>query len=96
MSTSDTGRPIEVYRIRCEDGHPFVVYNASAIGDPSDHVPGKWYARPYLVPILRGEEIVGPFDAAEDAERAVRALHRPSTTRQPDRHEGNTPTRHGL
>lgn len=63
----------QVYKIACEDGRRYIVYNAAVIGNPADHVPDKWYARPYPVPLPLGQEAGEPFDSAEAAERAIRA-----------------------
>jgi hypothetical protein len=75
MSPADTERPEQVYKIECEDGCRYVVYNAAAIGNPPDHVPDKWYVRPYGSALPLGEDVNEPFETAADAERAARALH---------------------
>ncbi|MDB5349678.1 MAG: hypothetical protein JWN86_925 [Planctomycetota bacterium] len=67
---TDTQRRSTSYRITCPDGRRFVIYNASAIGNPSDHRPGKWYFLPYPVPV--GMDAGEPFDSAEEAEHAAR------------------------
>jgi hypothetical protein len=64
-----------VYKFECQDGRRYIVYNASAIGNPGDHVPGKWYARPYPVPVPLGEDLGEPFDSAEEAEADARSRH---------------------
>jgi hypothetical protein len=64
-----------VYKFECQDGRRYIVYNASAIGNPGDHRPDKWYARPYPVPVPLGEDIGEPFDSAEEAEAAARSRH---------------------
>lgn len=64
------GRFDLVFKFRHDDGTPFLVYHTAAIGDPPDHVPGKWYYRPYLGPIDRAG--CGPFDSPEEAERVAR------------------------
>jgi len=48
-----------------------VIYNASELGSPPDHVADNWYALPYPVP--PGATASEPFDTAEAAERAARA-----------------------
>jgi hypothetical protein len=60
------------YKIECEDGSRYLIYNAAAIGNPSDHVPGKWYFLPSPVKpgIVAGEA----FDTPEDAEQAALLL----------------------
>jgi hypothetical protein len=62
----------QIYRISCDDGRRFVIYNAHEIGNPGDHEADKWYFRPYPVPV--GLDCGQPFDSAEAAERAARAL----------------------
>jgi len=72
MSKTFTGKPCQVYKIECESGGRYVIYNASEIIDPSDHLPGMWYFQPYPIPLgLKGGE---PFETAADAEQAAR-LH---------------------
>ena len=63
----------QAYKIGCEDGRRYVVYNASAIGNPTGHAPDKWYYRPYPLPTGLGLEAGEPFDTAEEAELAARA-----------------------
>jgi hypothetical protein len=75
MSTADSKHPDKVYKIECEDGHRFILYNASVLGNPSDHVPDKWYLRPYPVTFPLGEEVSQPFETAEEAELAARDGH---------------------
>jgi len=72
MSIFDSERPLLVYKIRCEDGRRYVIYNASVIGNPADHTPDKWYFRTYPARLPLGTEIGQPFETAEDAEQAAR------------------------
>jgi hypothetical protein len=71
MTSTATGRPGRVYTIACEAGRRYVIYNASEIGNPPDHVPDKWYFQRYPagLSLAAGE----PFDTAEAAERAALA-----------------------
>jgi hypothetical protein len=62
-----------VRKLQHGDGSPFLVYHTSAIGDPPDHVAGKWYHR--LYPGRLEVEPRGPFESAGEAERAARAEH---------------------
>jgi len=62
----------QIYRITCDDGRRFVIYNAREIGNPGDHQADKWYFRPYPVPV--GLDEGDAFDSAEDAERAARVF----------------------
>jgi hypothetical protein len=71
----ETERPTQVHKIECEDGRRYIVYNAAVIGNPADHVPDKWYVRPYPVPLPLREEVGEPFDSAEEAKLAARARH---------------------
>jgi hypothetical protein len=64
-----------VYKFECQDGRRYIVYNASAIGNPGDHVPDKWYARPYPVPVPLDEDLGEPCDSAEEAEAAAMSRH---------------------
>ena len=50
MSRTQSGEECQVYKIECESGRRYIVYQASAIGDPADHTPSKWYAQLYPVP----------------------------------------------
>jgi len=75
MLELDSERVFPVYKIACDDGCRYVVYNASAIGNPADHVPDKWYFRPYPAPFPIGSEVGNPFETAHEAERAARAPH---------------------
>ena len=59
-----------IYRITCDGGRRFVIYNACEIGNPCDHEANKWYFRPYPVPV--GLDSSEAFDSAEAAERAAR------------------------
>ena len=70
MSTSTPKQSRRVYKIECDDGRRYIVYNASEIGNPPDHLPDKWYVLPY--PSRIGLEAGEPFDTAEEAERAAR------------------------
>jgi hypothetical protein len=72
MTAIAPDRPDRVYKIACEDGRRYVVYNASVLGNPPDHVPDKWYARPYPMAPPLGDEVGGPFNTAGEAERAAR------------------------
>lgn len=72
--------PHKVHRIQCESGFRYVIYNASEIGNPSDHVPDKWYFSPYPVPV--GLQAGEPFDSFEQAEMAARAQN--GGVRHPD------------
>ena len=60
----------DIYTITCENRNRFVIYNASAIGNPTDHQADKWYYRVYPVPV--GMEAGEPFETAAEAERAAR------------------------
>jgi hypothetical protein len=73
VSPTPPKRSCRVYKIECEGGRRYVIYNASEIGNPPDHVPDEWYALPYPVPL--GLEAGDPFDTADEAERAARARH---------------------
>jgi hypothetical protein len=75
MSVVDPERSYPVYKIECEDGCRYVVYNASAIGNPTDHMPDKWYFRSYPARFPLGTEVGAPFETAKDAEQAARAPH---------------------
>ncbi len=72
MTMSIPERTGRVYKITCGNGSRYVIYNASEIGNPPDHVAEKWYFRPYPVPL--GLEAGDPFDTAEAAESAARRL----------------------
>ena len=67
------GRSCGVYKIECDGGRRYVIYNASEIGGPFDHVPDKWYFLPYPVPT--GLAAGPPFDTADEAEQAAQAHH---------------------
>jgi len=68
-----SARP-QVYKVKGRDGQKYVIYNASAIGNPPDHAADKWYYRPYPVPsVADGDGLSPPFETPEDAERAVEA-----------------------
>ena len=72
MSSADRGPTRGVFLIDCADGSGrYVIYNASEIGNPGDHLPDKWYAHPYPVPV--GFEPGHAFDSAEEAELAIRS-----------------------
>jgi hypothetical protein len=71
MTPTRTGHPGKVYKIGCDGGRNYVIYNAAAIGNPLDHVPDKWYFRPYLMNVE--PEALRALDSAEEAERAARA-----------------------
>lgn len=73
MTSADSQPAHPVYKIQCADGRRYVVYNASAIGNPADHVPDKWYFRPYPARFPLGTEVGEPFETAQDAEQAARA-----------------------
>jgi len=89
MSAVDSDQSHPAYKIECEDGCRFVVYNASAIGNPPDHVPDKWYFRPYPARFPLGTEVGEPFETAQDAEQAARAPHlRSEGVSKPDRSLG--------
>jgi hypothetical protein len=60
-----------IYRFICDDGRRFVIYNASAIGNPGDHEADRWYFRPY--PVAVGSDSSDAFESANEAERAARA-----------------------
>lgn len=75
MDPAETDRNSQVYKIQCDDGCSFVVYNASAIGNPGDHQPDRWYVRPHPVKFRLEEEVDGPFRSAQEAERAIRLRH---------------------
>jgi len=65
----------QAYKIECEGGLRYIVYNTSAIGNPTDHTHDKWYAHPYPAPLPLWEEVGEAFDTPEEAERSVRVLH---------------------
>ena len=44
MSPAFTKRSSGVYLVACDDGTRCVVYNASRIGNPLDHMPDRWYS----------------------------------------------------
>jgi len=71
MSVLFSDGPCRVYKFDCGDGRRFVIYNASEIGNPDDHVPDKWYFRPYPMPL--GPPACESFDTADAAENAARA-----------------------
>lgn len=73
MSPTAIEQSRRVYKIEYA-GRRYVVYNASEIGNPPDHMPDKWHILPYPVPL--GMEVGEAFDTAEEAERA--AWTRPS------------------
>jgi hypothetical protein len=75
MGAGGTDHNADVYKITCDNGCSFVVYDASAIGNPGDHHPDRWYVRPYPVKFRIEEEVAGPFDSAQEAERATRLRH---------------------
>jgi hypothetical protein len=64
---------IQVYKVTDQHGRWYVVYNAAAIGNPPNHRPDKWYARPFpiILPVVGGPG--QPFETAADAEQAARA-----------------------
>jgi len=72
MSADGHENPDQVYKIKSEDGLRYIVYNASVIGNPSDHVPGMWYFRAYSLSPALGQDIGKPFETAGEAERAAR------------------------
>jgi hypothetical protein len=61
------------YLIYRTDGAQYVLYNASVIGNPSDHIANKWYARRYPVTVPIAGPSSQPFDTPQDAERAIHA-----------------------
>lgn len=69
MSMADRREERLVFTVVCNDGKRYVVYNASEIGNPPDHVPNKWYFWPYPVPL--GLATGDPFDTAESAKQAA-------------------------
>ncbi len=75
MPTIVAGQTGQVRKVWCEDGGRYLVYNAAAIGNPTDHIAEKWYFRAYRVAVPLGDEVGEPFDSAEEAEQAVRARH---------------------
>ncbi len=73
MSRATPERSPRVFTIDCDGAGRYVIYNASEIGNPPDHLPDRWYFRPYPMPLWQG--VGEPFDTAEEAERAARARH---------------------
>lgn len=73
MTEHHTERSRRAYRIECDGGHRYVIYNTAGVDSPLDHVPNKWYVLPYPIPL--GVWVGESFDSAEDAERSVRARH---------------------
>lgn len=73
MLRTDAARPPLVYKFECEDGRCYVVYNAAVFGNPADHAPDRWYARPYPVPTLLMADFGEPFETAEEAVQPARA-----------------------
>lgn len=73
MAVRHGDRLDRVYKVRCEDGRRYIVYNASVIGNPADHAADKWYARPYPDPVPLGGDAIGPYDSAEEAEAGARS-----------------------
>jgi hypothetical protein len=73
MSLSESKPNGLAYKIEVDDGSRFVVYNASLLGNPTDHVAGKWYVWRY--PLLSSAEADGPFDTPEAAELAAQSGH---------------------
>jgi hypothetical protein len=72
MPAVNTERHRDVYKVVCDDGRRYLVYNASVIGNPADHVPDRWYFWRYdPVPLGFADHVSGPFDTAEGAERAA-------------------------
>jgi hypothetical protein len=70
MTPYDRRLDRSVYTIWCESNRRYVIYNASDIGNPSDHEPNKWYFGPYPMPLgLKAREC---YDSAEAAEQAAR------------------------
>lgn len=70
MPPCELARTRDVYRLECDDGRRYIVYNASALGNPPDHVPDNWY----LLAYPRSPQIGDghPFESADEAERAAR------------------------
>lgn len=73
MNPNLSDQSCRVYKVECADGCRYIIYNASEIGNPGDHVPDKWYFRPYPIPL--GLETGLSFDTAEMTEEAARAQH---------------------
>jgi len=73
MSIQESGHLDQIYKVKCEDGRHYIIYNASMIGNPADHAADKWYARPYPVPVPLGGDANGPFDSPEEAEAVARS-----------------------
>lgn len=62
----------KIYTIELDDNARYLIYNASELGNPPDHVPNKWYFYPYNpTMIITASE---PFDTAELAEQAAAAF----------------------
>jgi len=70
MTSADRDPARLVFVIDHLGGLRYVIYNASDLVDPADHLPDKWYCLPYPVPL--GSEPAGPFETAEEAEASTR------------------------
>jgi hypothetical protein len=75
MAAIDSDGHPWIYKVECEGGRRYLVYNASVLGNPPDHIPDKWYVREWTAPSQLGAEVSGPFETAEEAERVARAKH---------------------
>ncbi|MDB5349921.1 MAG: hypothetical protein JWN86_1168 [Planctomycetota bacterium] len=69
MAIIDIQQRSTAYWFVCPDGWYYFIYNAEAIGNPTGHVPDKWYVLPYAVSMSM--EPGEAFDSAEEAEQAV-------------------------
>ncbi|MHC5536957.1 hypothetical protein ACYOEI_01630 [Singulisphaera rosea] len=68
--------PRLLYKVEGENGRRYLIYNALVMGDPSGHVPGKWYTRPYPLMVSQAGPGSNPHDTADEAEQSVGARAR--------------------
>ncbi|MHC5538067.1 hypothetical protein ACYOEI_07520 [Singulisphaera rosea] len=63
--------PRLMYKVEGEGGRLYLIYNALVMGNPTGHVLGKWYARPY--PLMGSQAGPGsePHNTAGEAEQSV-------------------------
>lgn len=72
-----------IYKLTCASGRRYVIYNAAEIGNPSDHVPDKWYFRPYPMPVAM--EPGDPYESPDAAEAAALSWDQQFEAKSPTR-----------
>ena len=77
-----------VYEMVCEVGWRCVIYQALAICSPVGQEPDKWYILLRAEQTASQEKTLGPYDSAEEAEHAARAIHEPGGACPPHRADG--------